>query len=140
VTATATIVPMARGSVRPPTPKWMGTLDAFTAVKAAGAGVVLSSVNPKNLLLAVAGAVAIAGAGITTSQEVVAWIVFVAIAIASVGVGAPVVIYFAMGARAQQVLYRLKSWMVHNNAAIMAVLLLVIGTKFIGDAISGFSA
>ena len=100
----------------------------------------LSSVNPKNLLLAVAGAVAIAGAGITTSQEVVAWIVFVAIAIASVGVGAPVVIYFAMGARAQQVLYRLKSWMVHNNAAIMAVLLLVIGTKFIGDAISGFSA
>ena len=29
--------------------------------------------------------------------------------------------------------------MTHNNAVIMAVLLLIIGVKLIGDAISGFS-
>jgi threonine/homoserine/homoserine lactone efflux protein len=122
----------------PPTPKWMGALDGFTPAKAAGAGVVLSAANPKNLLLAVAGAVAIAGAGISTSEETVAWIVF--IAIASIGVGAPVVIFFAMGSRSRELLDRLKTWMAHNNAVIMAVLLLVIGVKLIGDAISGFSA
>ena len=33
------------------TPKWMGALDAFTPVKAGGAGIVLSALNPKNLLL-----------------------------------------------------------------------------------------
>lgn len=121
----------------PPTPKWMGALDAFTPVKAVGAGVVLSALNPKNLLLAVAGAVAIAGAGITTAQEVGSWIVFVAVA--SVGVAAPLVIYFAMGARSREVLDRLKGWLVRNNAVIMAVLLLVIGVKLIGDAIAGFS-
>jgi threonine/homoserine/homoserine lactone efflux protein len=33
------------------TPKWMGALGAFTPPKAAGAGVVLSALNPKNLLL-----------------------------------------------------------------------------------------
>ena len=31
----------------------------------------------------------------------------------------------------------LKEWMGHNNAAIMAVLCLVIGAKLIGDGISG---
>ena len=122
----------------PPTPKWMGALDAFTPPKAAGAGVALSALNPKNLLLAVAGAVAIAGAGISTGQEAVAWIVF--ILIASVGVAVPVVIYFAMGSRSKELLDRLKTWMAHNNAVIMAVLLLVIGVKLIGDAISGFWA
>jgi hypothetical protein len=30
--------------------------------------------------------------------------------------------------------------MAHNNAAVMAVLCLIIGAKLIGDAISGFSA
>jgi hypothetical protein len=42
------------------TPKWLGALDGFTPVKAAAAGVVLSAVHPKNLLLIVAGAAAIA--------------------------------------------------------------------------------
>src|SRR5919197_600871 len=54
-----------RGRPRDPseveTPKWMQALDAFTPVKAAGAGALLSAVNPKNALLAIAGAAAIAG-------------------------------------------------------------------------------
>jgi hypothetical protein len=67
---------------------------------------------------------------------VVAWVVFMVIA--AVGVGAPVVIYFAMGARSEQILDRLKNWMARNNTAIMAVLCLIVGVKLIGDAISGF--
>ena len=119
-------------------PKWMGALDSFSPVKAAGAGVVLSGVNPKNLLLAVAGAVAIAQAGISTGQQVAAYVVFVAIA--SIGVAAPLGIYFALGERSRQILETMKNWLARNNAVIMAVLLLVIGVKLIGDAISGFSA
>jgi threonine/homoserine/homoserine lactone efflux protein len=122
----------------PPTPKWMGALDAFSPLKAGGAGAVLSAANPKNLLLAVAGAATIAGAGLSTSQETVSWIVF--IAIASIGVLTPVVISLVMGSRSRELLDALKSWMVQNSAAIMAVLLLVIGVKLIGDAVTGFSA
>ena len=125
------------GDEDPPVPKWMGALDAFTPVKAGGAGVVLSALNPKNLLLAVAGAAAIGQAGISTGQEVGAYVIF--IAIASIGVAAPVVIYFAMGDRSQPLLGRMKTWLAHNNAVIMAVLLLIIGVKLIGNAISGFS-
>ena len=121
-----------------PTPKWMGALDGFTPVKAAGAAAFLGTINPKNLLLIVAGAAAIAGTGVSGGQQAVAWIVFTLIA--SIGVGLPVVIYFALGDRAPAVLNRLKDWMAHNNAVIMAVLLLIIGVKLIGDAISGLSA
>jgi hypothetical protein len=35
------------------------------------------------------------------------------------------------------VLGSLKNWMARNNRAVMAVLLLVIGAKLIGDGISG---
>ena len=126
------------GDEQPAPPKWMGALDGITPLKAVGAGVALSALNPKNLLLAVAGAVAIAGAGISTAQEAVSWLVF--IVIASIGVAAPVVIDLVMGDRSRELLDRLKTWMAHENAVIMAVLLLVIAVKLIGDAISGFSA
>jgi threonine/homoserine/homoserine lactone efflux protein len=126
------------GDEDPPTPKWMGALDAFTPVKAGGAGVVLSALNPKNLLLIVAGAAAVAQTGISTGKQVGAWIVFVAVA--SIGVAAPVVIAFALGERSRKILDGLKGWLAHNNAVIMAVLLLIIGVKLIGNAISGFSS
>jgi threonine/homoserine/homoserine lactone efflux protein len=118
------------------TPKWMQAIDTFTPVKAAGVAVVLAAVNPKNLLLTVAAATAIAQSDIDGSQEAIALAVFVVIG--TLGVGAPLAVYFALGRRSAEVLERLKSWMSANNAAIMAVLLLVIGAKLVGDGISGF--
>ena len=117
------------------TPKWMSALDRFTPLKAAGAGVLLSGINPKNLLLIVAGAAAIAKAGISAVEETVALIIFVLIA--SVGVAAPVVMYFALGDRSGPLLDRLKNWMARNNAVIMAVLLVVFGFKLLGEGIAG---
>jgi hypothetical protein len=60
--------------------------------------------------------------------------------IGTIGVAVPVVIYFALGNRAGPILNRLKNWMAQHNAVIMAVLLLVIGAKLVGDAIVGFSS
>jgi hypothetical protein len=124
--------------VEAPTPKWMSALDGMTPVKAAGLAVVLGTINPKNLLLIVGGAAAVAQTGVSTGDQVVAWIVFTAIA--SVGVAAPLVIYLVMGERAGAILEGLHTRLVHGNSAIMAVLCLIIGVKLVGDAISGFSA
>ena len=44
----------------------------------AGAGVVLSAANPKNLVLAIGAAAAIAETGISVGQEIVAYAIFVA--------------------------------------------------------------
>jgi HAMP domain-containing protein len=120
-----------------PLPKWMGAIERFKAGAALGGGAALAGANPKNLLLAIGGAAAIAQTGIAGGQQVIAYAVFAVIG--TLGVAAPVVIYFAMGRRSAEVLGRLKDWMGHNNAVIMAVLCLVIGMKLIGDGISGLT-
>jgi threonine/homoserine/homoserine lactone efflux protein len=119
-------------------PKWMRAIDTFTAGKALVGGVVLSGVNPKNLALTVAAAATIAQTGISSGQEAGAMAIFVALG--SLTILAPLVIYFALGARAARILDGLKTWMATHNAAIMAVLLLVLGVKLIGDAIGELSA
>jgi hypothetical protein len=124
-----------RGDAEPPAPKWMAAVDQFTPVRSAGLAVLLGAVNPKNLLLVVSGGAAIAAAAPgDTSATVGAAVVFAVVA--SAGVATPVVIYFSMGARAAAILDELKSWMIRNNAAIMAVLLLILGAKMLGDGIS----
>ncbi|WP_264030882.1 GAP family protein [Cellulosimicrobium sp. SH8] len=124
-----------RAGVEPPAPKWMAAIDAFTPVKAAGLAVLLGAVNPKNLLLVVSGGAAIASAApADTNAQVVASVVFALVA--SLGVATPVFIYLFMGSRAATMLDELKAWMIHNNAVIMAVLLLVLGAKMLGDGIA----
>jgi threonine/homoserine/homoserine lactone efflux protein len=127
----------ARGE-EAPTPGWMQALDRFSSPKAAGVGVLLSAVNPKNLLLTVAGAAAIASAGISGGEEAVALLIFMVIA--SLGVGSPVVVSLLLGERSRAMLDHTKEWMARNNAAIMAVLFLVFAAKLIGDAITGLSS
>ena len=123
-----------RGSEEPPTPKWMQAIATFTPVRAFGLAVLLSAVNPKNLLLIMSGGAAIAAVGADTKETVVAAVVFAVVA--SIGVGAPLVVYLVMGDRAAHVLDELKSFMVRDNAIIMTVLLTVIAAKLIGDAIA----
>jgi hypothetical protein len=106
-------------------PKWMSALDAVTPVKAVGLAVVLSVVNPKNLVLTVAAAAAVAQAGASGSDAVIALAVFVLVA--SITIAAPVVVVLLAGDRAETVLEGWRAWLEQNNATVMAVVLLVMG-------------
>jgi hypothetical protein len=119
-------------------PKWIGRIDEIKPLAAAGLGVVMGGFNPKNLLLAAAAAAAIAQTGISGAEQAIAYAVFALIG--TLGVGTPVGIYLAMGARSEKPLSELKDWMARNNAVIMAVICLIIGAKLIGDAIGGLTA
>ncbi len=119
-------------------PKWMSTLDTFTAGKMLGLGLLLSAVNPKNLALTVSAATTIAQVGISDGKEASALAVFVLIG--SLTIIAPVVIYFTMGTRAKRILDELNGFMAAHNGAIMTVLFLVLAAKLIGEAIAGFSS
>jgi threonine/homoserine/homoserine lactone efflux protein len=127
-----------QGDAEPALPKWMEKIDTFTPVRAAGLAAVLAGVNPKNLIFTVGAAAAISQAGISSADQAVSLAIF--IAIATLGPGIPVGIYYALGDRSQKVLAELRGWMVQNNAAIMSVLILVIAAKLIGDSISGFAS
>jgi hypothetical protein len=80
-------------------------------------------------------ATTIASAGLETSQQVVALIVFVLLA--SISIAAPVLYYLAAGASAEETLNSWKAWLIANNGAMMAVLFLVFRVKLIGDALGG---
>src|SRR5262249_56599898 len=103
----------------------LGACGRLGRLRAAGAAVPLSAANPKNLLLGFAGGAVIARAGISGGQRTIAFALFALIA--SLGVGAPVALYFALGERSRRMLDALKGWMARNSAVIMAVLLLPIG-------------
>ena len=126
-----------RAGQEAPMPKWMQAIDTFTTGKSLGFGVLLSGVNPKNLALTIAAAAAIAETGVSRGEAAGALAIF--ILIGSLSILAPVAVYFTLGARAAAILDGLKTWMAAHNAAIMAVLLLVLGAKLIGDAIAGLS-
>jgi hypothetical protein len=115
-------------------PGWMEAIATFTPLKAAGIGAFVGVVNPKNLLLVVGGAAAVAQTGIPGSEQAVAWAVFTVVA--SIGVGLPLGIYLALGPRAADVLDRLEAWLVRESPVIMAVLCLILGVKLAGDALS----
>ena len=119
-------------------PKWMQAVDGFTPVTALGLGAFLAALNPKNLILAVAGATTLAQAGLDAADDVIVWAVFVAIATSTIL--ALVLYYLVGGESAEGKLDELKAWLGRNNAIIMAVLLLVLGVKLVGDGISGLAA
>jgi threonine/homoserine/homoserine lactone efflux protein len=127
-----------RGDAQPELPAWMKTIDKFTPARSAAMGVALSAINPKNLLLIVGAAAAVAQTGASAADQAVALAVF--IVIATLGVGAPVAIYFLMGNRATKILGELHDWMARENATIMAVICLIIGAKLIGDAITALAS
>jgi len=114
-------------------PGWMEKIDGMSGPAALGMGFLLSALNPKNLLLAIAGAATITSSGLSTSQEYIALAVFVAIA--SLTILIPVVAYLIMGERGERVMMSTKDWLIQNNQTVMAVLLLVISVALIGDAI-----
>jgi hypothetical protein len=127
-----------RGEPPRPQPRWMQALDRVTSARALGTGVTLGGVNPKNILLIMAGEAAIAQTGISTTAQVGVLALFVVVA--SLGVGVPVIVSLVFGVRSRALLDRFKDWMVANTSAMMAVVLLVIGVLLIADAVSAFTA
>lgn len=119
----------------PEMPKWMSTIDSFNAGKSLVLGAALSGANPKNLALTAAGAAAIAQAGTSGGQTVVAVGVF--IAVASVSVVGPVLFYLLASDKAAGPLASIKEFMSDHNAVIMMVVLLVLGAKVLGQGFAG---
>jgi threonine/homoserine/homoserine lactone efflux protein len=118
----------------PEMPKWLATVESLSPVKAFGLAVVLAAVNPKNLILTLGAAAGLAQVpGLSTSDAVVAIVVFVAIA--SLTVVGPVVYALVGGARARTTLDTAKAWLTAHNAAVLAVLFLVFGVDMIAKGL-----
>jgi len=122
----------------PAMPKWMGTIDTFTFGKALGLGVLLSAVNPKNLLMCLGAGTTIGAAHLSGSGDIVTVTVFTVLAASTVA--APVIAYLIAPESMAGPLQRMRAWLSENNATVMAVLLLIIGVVLIGKGIAALSS
>lgn len=116
-------------------PAWMSTIDSFTPLKSAGTAVLLSAASPKNLPLAVGAAVSIASSGASGTGKTVALALFVLLG--SAGALVPLGVALLGGDEAAAILDGWKTWMSAHNSAIMATIFVVLGVKFLGEAIAG---
>jgi threonine/homoserine/homoserine lactone efflux protein len=117
-------------------PKWMAAIDTMTTARGLVLGFLLSAVNPKNLLMAIAAGVIIGTAGLTGGETTWAIVIFTLIAASTVAI--PVIAYLVASKRMTGPLESLRAWLVQNNATVMAVLLLVIGVVVIGKGLGSF--
>jgi threonine/homoserine/homoserine lactone efflux protein len=124
-----------RSRGRPRTPGWMQALEAVSPLRAAGTGLVLSALNPKNVALALAAGAAIVDVHLPAAQVVVVWAVFTVVA--SLGVLVPLGAVALLGRRAARPLGAFRGWLQANSSAILAVLFVLLGAKVIGDGIAG---
>jgi hypothetical protein len=114
-------------------PKWMDGIATFTPAKSLAVGAAIGAVNPKNIAVGVAAAAIVSSAGLSSSQSVVAIVVYVVIAV--LGVAAPLVVTVALGDKAHGILEAWKAWLGQNNATVLAVLFLVFAVVLIGKGI-----
>jgi threonine/homoserine/homoserine lactone efflux protein len=121
----------------PVMPKWMASVDDFTAPKSLALGVALSAANPKNLALTLVAAGSIAQAGLSAGDDAIAVAVFVGLG--SVTVIGAVLFYLLARAKAAKSLAAIKEFMSEHNAVIMMVILLILGAKLIGNGLAGVS-
>ncbi|KQM83879.1 GAP family protein [Agromyces sp. Leaf222] len=120
----------------PVLPKWMQAIDKITFFGALGLGFLLSALNPKNLIMAAGAGTEIGSAGLATDEIVLVIAIYVLIAASTVAI--PVIAYLIASAKLRGPLDALRGWLAHENAVIMAVLLLVIGISMLGKGIASF--
>jgi len=118
-------------------PKWMATVESIAPSRAFGLAVLLSVVNPKNLVLVLGAAAGLGQLGLDTGDAIVALAVFVVVA--SLSIAFPVVYQLVGGASARTTLDDLKTWMIEHNHAVMAVLFLVFGVVLISKGLGYLS-
>lgn len=115
-------------------PKWMDGIAGYGPGKALSAGAALGALNPKNVVVGLASATAIAAGGLSVGQQIAVSAIYVLVAV--LGVAAPILVMVLLGDRAPGVLASWNQWLRQNNAAVMSVLFVVFGVVLIGQGIA----
>ncbi|MEE6178821.1 GAP family protein [Mycobacterium sp. 050134] len=113
-------------------PGWMRSFSRLTPVRAGVTGAVLAVVRPEVLIICAVAGLALGGDGLGAG----AWLAgafFVAASASSVAI--PILGYVAAGDRLDDALERLKVWMEQNHAALLAVVLVLIGLMVLYNGI-----
>lgn len=118
-------------------PGWLSGLDGITPARSAGLALVFACVKPKNLLLTLGAALAVAQTGAAPGAQAAALAVFVVLG--SLAPGVPVAIRVALGERGAATLSAMRGWLERENATVIVVLCVVFAAKLAADAIGALT-
>jgi hypothetical protein len=110
-------------------PALLAGLDQFGVGRSTATGFLLSALNPKNLILVAGGANVIDTSELAPSGQTAALVAFTLVASSTIAI--PVALHLFFRRQSEQLFARWKTWLVRNNATVMAVLLLVFGAILI---------
>ena len=115
-------------------PGWMTRMSTLTPGKAAVTGAALTVANVKVLLICAAAGLAIGSSGLGSPSVWIAAAWYVAVAGSTVAL--PILGYAVSGERLDPALERRNDWMERQHAALVAVILVVIGLLVLYKGIS----
>ncbi|MGZ4513213.1 MAG: GAP family protein [Mycobacterium sp.] len=115
------------------TPRWMRSFSRLTPVRAGATGGVLAVIRPEVLIICAVAGLAVATGGLGIAGMWVAGVFFVVAAASTVAI--PILAYVGAGDRLDDALERLKVWMEQNHAAMLAVVLVLIGLMVLYNGI-----
>jgi Sap, sulfolipid-1-addressing protein len=124
-----------RGGAEATVPRWLLVADRCTPQRAFAIGVVLVVANPKNLVLTVAAAGAVAGATEGTTHR--AWELVLFASLGSVGLAVPLVLRIGLGTRAVALLASWRRWLMVRGPAVACGVLALIGFLLVTRGATG---
>jgi hypothetical protein len=119
-------------------PKWMRSFETISPRRAAITGLVLVVVRVEVLLMCFVAGLAIGTCQLSVVGKTLNVVFFVVVSASTVAI--PILAYAAAGERLDEPLARLKDWMEKNNAALLAVILVLIGGVVLHNGIHGLTA
>ena len=119
-------------------PKWIARIDGVRPLASVGLGVMNTSMNPKNLSLALAAALAIAEIELSGTQAWLTPALFILIASSTVAI--PILYYIVAGDKAEKTLIGWKAWLTANYSVILSLLFLVLGLQLLLEVLGGYLA
>jgi threonine/homoserine/homoserine lactone efflux protein len=116
-------------------PAWLRAMTSIGPGRALLTSVVLVVLNVKVLFMCAAAGLSIGTSGLGTTQSWLAVAVFTVVSASSVAL--PVLAYLIIGERLDEPLNRLKVWMEEQHAALVAVILVLLGLMVLYKGIHG---
>lgn len=114
-------------------PGWMRSFTSMTPARAGLTAAALAVIRPEVLLMCAAAGLAIGSAGLGTADSWPATMFFVVVAASTVVI--PILGYLVASHRLDPALNRLKDWMEQQHAALLAIILVLIGAMVVYNGI-----
>jgi hypothetical protein len=116
-------------------PHWLTSVQNMRPLAAAATGFGIYAANPKNLTVGVSAGVLFHSFALPLQSSLLVGAIYVLLASSTVVI--PIVAFLLAENRVKPWLNELRGWLTQHNAAVMAVLLTVIGALMVGKGIAG---